>query len=349
ENELVRLRHSFEETLAELDQHARRIEGEFDAALAGIFRAHGEMLRSLFASGELERELRESLLTAEAVVGRVLQGWYRKIEAVENQALRQRADDVLDLGRNIIRRLRGEQGAPFQSVPEGSVLVARHLLPSDVVLLPRSRVAAVVVEALGQGSHAALLAREKGIPTVAGFPGILSRIASRTELLVDGFRGTLVVAPQEATRATFQERIATWRAALVRCQAACRQPARTLDGQRIDVEANVGVTDDLELALDNGADGIGLLRIEQLYFARPSPPAEEELLGELERLITPSGKRPPCEPGRRSTFRSVIDYASSKVGAEKQPLPPHAFARSSGRARGERRLRILVTGGAGYI
>ena len=74
DNELLRLRHSFEETLAELNQHAQRIEEEFGVELAGIFRAHGEMLRSLFASGELERELRESLLAAEAVVGRVLQG-----------------------------------------------------------------------------------------------------------------------------------------------------------------------------------------------------------------------------------------------------------------------------------
>src|SRR5262245_21012500 len=272
EKELIRLRHSFEETLAELDRYAQRIEEEFDAALAGIFRAHGEMLRSLYASGEFQRELREGFLTAEAVVGRVLQRWYRKFQAFENQTLRQRADDVLDLGRNIIRRLRGEQGTGFQAVPEGSILVIEHLLPSDVVLLLRSRVAAVVVEALGQGSHAALLAREKGIPTVAGFPGILSRIGSGTELLVDGFRGTLVVAPREEARAEFQERIAQWRAALVRCQAACHQPARTLDGQRIEVEANVGIADDMELALGNGADGVGLLRIEQLYFARPSPP-----------------------------------------------------------------------------
>jgi len=128
EKELTRLRHAFEETLAELEQYARRIEGEFDAALADIFRAHGELLRSLFASGELERELRENLLTAESVVGRVLQRWYRKIEAVANPTLRQRADDVLDLGRNVIRRLRGEQGAGFQAVPEGSILVAPQLL-----------------------------------------------------------------------------------------------------------------------------------------------------------------------------------------------------------------------------
>src|SRR4029077_6348161 len=92
----------------------------------GIFRAHRELLRSLLASGELERELRESLVTAEAVVGRVLQRWHRKIEAIENPTLRQRADDVLDLGRNIIRRLRGEQGAGLQAAPEGSVLVAQH-------------------------------------------------------------------------------------------------------------------------------------------------------------------------------------------------------------------------------
>jgi phosphoenolpyruvate-protein phosphotransferase len=327
-NELIRLRRSFEETLAELDQHARRIEAEFDAALAGIFRAHGEMLRSLLASGELERELRESLLTAEAVVGRVLQRWYRKIDAIEDPILRQRADDVLDLGRNIIRRLRGESGAGFQAIPEGSVLVAQHLLPSDVVLLPRSRVSAVVVEALGQGSHAALLAREKGIPTVAGFPGILSRVGSRTELLVDGFRGTLVIAPREATRAEFQERIARWRAGLVRCQAACHQPASTSDGQRIDVEANVGVAGDVELALGNGADGIGLLRIEQLYFGRPAPPTEEELSGELGRLIAPLGNR-------RVTIR-LLD-----IGGDK-PLPYLDMPPGPNPTLGRRGVRLLL-------
>ena len=328
ENELIRLRRSFEETLAELERYAQRIEGEFDAALAGIFRRHGEMLRSLFNSGELERELRESLLTAEAVVVRVLQRWHRKFEAVENQTLRQRADDVLDLGRNIIRRLRGEQGAVFQSLPEGSILVAERLLPSDVVQMPRSRVAAVVVEALGQGSHAALLAREKGIPTVAGFPGILSRIGAGTKLLVDGFRGTLVVAPQEAAEMEFQERIAAWRASLVRCKGACQQPAHTLDGQRIEVEANVGVADDMELALDNGADGIGLLRIEQLYLARPSPPTEDELFSELERLLAPLGNS-------RVTIR-LLD-----VGGDK-PLPYLGMTPSPNPTLGRRGVRLLL-------
>ena len=286
------------------------------------------MLRGLFASGEFERELRASLLTAEAVVGRVLQRWYQKFETLENQTLRQRADDVLDLGRNIIRRLRGEQDAGLKAIPEHSILVVERLLPSDVVLLPKSNVAAVVVEALGQGSHAALLAREKGIPTITEIPGILSLVSSGTELLVDGFRGTLVIAPTIATRTDFQERMEKWRATLVRCKAACRDPARTLDGQLVSVEANIGIHDDAELALDNGADGVGLLRIEQLYFARPMPPTEDELFRELESLITPLGNRPV-------TIR-LLD-----VGGDK-PLPYLALPPTSNPGLGRRGVRLLL-------
>jgi phosphoenolpyruvate-protein phosphotransferase len=328
DGESVRLTRAFEETLADLDQSAKRIEFEFDAALAGIFRAHGEMLRGLFASGEFEHELRTSRWTAEAVVRRVLQRWYQKFETLENQTFRQRADDVLDLGRNIIRRLRGEQEAGLKAIPEHSILVVERLLPSDVVSLPKSNVVAVVVETLGQGSHAALLAREKGIPTITEIPGILSRIVSGTELLVDGFRGTLIIAPNITTRTDFQERMEEWRATLVRCKGACREPARTLDGQLIHVEANIGIHNDVELALDNGADGVGLLRIEQLYFARPIPPTEEELFNELEALIKPLGDRPV-------TIR-LLD-----IGGDK-PLPYVAFPPTANPGLGRRGVRLLL-------
>jgi phosphoenolpyruvate-protein phosphotransferase len=328
DGELLRLQHSFEETLAQLDQYAKRIEAEFDSTLAGVFRAHGEMLRDLFASGEFERELRASLVTAEAVVRRVLQRWYQKFEALENPSFRQRADDVLDLGRNIIRRLRGDQDAGLQSIPEHSILVVERLLPSDVVLLPKSNVMAVVVETMGQGSHAALLAREKNIPTITEIPGILSLVTSGMELLVDGFHGTLVIAPRAPTRTEFQLRIDKWRATLVRCKSACREPARTLDGQLISVEANIGIGDDVELAIDNGADGVGLLRIEQLYFARKVPPTEDELFGELKRLITPLSNRPV-------TIR-LLD-----VGGDK-PLSYLGLPIASNPVLGRRGVRLLL-------
>jgi phosphoenolpyruvate-protein phosphotransferase len=326
--EWERLQHAFDETFAELEQAAGRIEAEFDRSLAGIFRAHGTMLRGLVDSGEFERELKASLLTAESVVRRVLNRWYQKFEAIENQSLRQRADDVLDLGRNIIGRLRGDQSGGLQSIPENSVLVVDRLLPSDVVRLPKSHVAAIVVESVGQGSHAALLAREKAIPTVTGISKVLSLISGGAEVLVDAHQGTVVIAPQPETRSEFEERLKAWRASQIRCKDACRKPARTLDGRLVRVEANIGIQEDIGLALDNGADGVGLLRIEQLYFARKVPPTEDELFTDLRNLVTPLGDRPV-------TVR-LLD-----IGGDK-PLPFLRLAPTSNPVLGRRGVRVLL-------
>jgi phosphoenolpyruvate-protein phosphotransferase len=287
------------------------------------------MLRELFESGEFERELRESLVTAEGVVRSVLRRWYKKFEAIENQTFRQRADDVLDLGRNIIRRLRGQDDPRLNSIPDGSILVVERLLPSDVVMLPKSNVRAIVVESLGQGSHAALLAREKGIPTIAELPGIFSRITSGTQLLVDGFHGTLVIAPHENTQKSFRERIEKWRATLVHCKSACREPAKTRDGRLIEVQANIGIHDDVELALDNGADGVGLLRIEQVYFARPSPPTEDELYRELKSLVAPMNNR-------------TVTIRLLDIGGDK-PLPYLGLPPASNPVLGLRGVRLLLS------
>jgi phosphoenolpyruvate-protein phosphotransferase len=328
EGELALLKQAIAETLQEFEQTALRIEAEFDAALAGIFRAHGMILRDPVALGELEHELRSSKVTAETAVRQVFRRWLQKFESVDNQVLRQRADDVLDLGRNIVGRLRGGVDTRLQSIPDRSVLVVERLLPSDVVRLPRARVAAIVVESLGQGSHAALLAREKGIPTITDLPGILSRISNETELLVDGFIGKLIIAPQAATRQEFQQRLEKRKATLVHCKNACREPAYSVDGQLIRVEANIGIQDDVELALDNGADGVGLLRIEQLYFARNTPPTEAELFADLKRLVAPLANRPV-------TIR-LLD-----IGGDK-PLPYLRLPATSNPVLGRRGVRVLL-------
>jgi phosphoenolpyruvate-protein kinase (PTS system EI component) len=189
-------------------------------------------------------------------------------------------------------------------------------------------VMAVIVETLGQGSHAALLARDKGIPTITEIPNVLSRLTNGAEVLVDGFLGTLVIAPTAATKADFAARLEKWRATLVRCKGKCREPARTLDGEVISVEANVGMNDDVEIALDNGADGVGLLRIEELYFARPAPPTEDELFADLKRMIAPLGNR--------SITVRLLD-----IGGDK-PLPYMRLAATSNPVLGRRGVRLLL-------
>jgi len=326
--ELERIRTAFEATRRELGEAAERVREQFDASLAGVFEAHALMLDGIETSGELEREL-ASLVDGEEAVRNVFRRRHEKFLAIKAPTFRQRADDVADLGRRVVRRLEGrDDGATFAHVPSGSLLVLERLLPSDVIDLSRHGIAAVVVESLASGSHAALLAREKRIPVVAGPPGVVGRLRTGDELLVDGNRGTIVVWPDAEAKRAFRARLETYERAMSRCRSGCREPALTLDRVRVSVEANLGAHDDVMLAIENGADGIGLFRIEQLYLARAIPPTEAELFEELRTVLAPVRGWP-------LTIR-LLD-----VGGDK-PLPFLPAYTESNPSLGRRGVRLLL-------
>ena len=162
DDELLRLTRAFEETLAELDRYAKRIEAEFDSALGGVFRAHGQMLRDLFYVGRIRT--RAASFARDGGGGRS-----PRVVAMVSRSSRQSRTKHCGSGPTtcsiwaaiLFGDFAATEGGP-QAIPKDSVLIVERLLPSDVVALPKANVAAVVVETLGQGSHAALLAREKG-------------------------------------------------------------------------------------------------------------------------------------------------------------------------------------------
>jgi phosphoenolpyruvate-protein phosphotransferase len=292
ETEMERIRRAFVQVEAELEEAARRLSEQIDPSLAEIFRAHRLMLESLLSSNEFEKELRGSLTSAAEAVKRVFRKWEAKFAAIQDETLNERADDLVDLARRVLRRLEDAEALGLAAMPAGSVLVTQRLLPSDVVALSPRDVKAIVVESLGQGSHAALITREKGIPTLAGLPGLLNQIRRGDEALVDAFREALIISPNPETRRDFEQRLEQYRASLLTCKGQCRKPAITRDGQRISVEANLAAHASIDTVLENGADGVGLFRIEQLYFARELPPSEEELFTELQHLVAPLREKP---------------------------------------------------------
>ena len=328
EAEMQRIRRAVLEVEAELEESARLISEQLDPRLAEIFHAHQMMLDSFLSSGKFETELQESLVAAPEAVRQVFRRWEAKFAALKSEAFRVRADDILDLARRILRRLEGQEAYGLAAMPTSSVLVTQRLLPSDVVSLSRRDVAAILVESLGQGSHAALLTREKSIPAVAELPGLLSQIRRGDKLLVDAFRAVVVIAPTEETQLAFEQRLDAHRSRQFRCQGECRKPATTRDGQTISVEANLAAHDDIELVIESGADGIGLFRIEQLYLARQLPPTEEELYDELQALVSPFRDRPV-------TIR-LLD-----IGGDK-PLPFLNLPPETNPLLGRRGVRLLL-------
>ena len=326
--EMERVRRAFMQVEAELEESARRVSEQIDPSLGEIFRAHRLMLESLLESHEFEKELRESLASAAEAVKTVFRKWEAKLAAIQDETLRERADDIVDLARRVLRQLEGADAFGLAAMPAGSVLITQRLLPSDVVGLSPRDVKAIVVESLGQGSHAALITREKGIPTLAGLPGLLSQIHSGDEALVDAFREALIIWPSPDARRDFDHRLEEYRASLFICKRQCHKAAITRDGQKISVEANLAAHASVESIIENGADGVGLFRIEELYFTRELPPSEEELFSELQRLVGPLRDKPV-------TIR-LLDAGGDKV------IPSLRLPFESNPLLGKRGVRLLL-------
>ncbi|HEY1235943.1 MAG TPA: phosphoenolpyruvate--protein phosphotransferase [Candidatus Binatia bacterium] len=329
EAEMGRIRRAFGQVEGELEESARRLSEQIDPKLAEIFRAHQLMLENIVSSDEFEIELRQSLSSAAEAVKKIFRRWEAKFAAIENETIRQRADDIVDLGRRVLRRLEGAEAFGLAGMPEGSILVTERLLPSDVVAISPRGVKAIVVESLGQGSHAALLAREKGIPVLTGLPGVLSQVRKGDEALVDAFREEVIISPSVERRSNFEKRIESYRASLLACKGECGKPAVTRDGQTVAVEANLTAYAVLDTIMESGADGVGLFRIEELYFARELPPSEEELFSELQHLVVPLREKPV-------TIR-LLDIGGDKA------IPSLRLRAQSNPLLGRRGVRLLLS------
>src|SRR3989442_423262 len=173
-----------------------------------------------------------------------------------------------------------------------------------------------------------VLTREYGMPTLAGLPGLLGQIHSGDEALVDAFREALIISPNPETRRDFEQRLEKYRASLLTCKGECGKPAITRDGQTISVEANLAAHAGIDTVIENGADGVGLFRIEELYFARELPPSEEELFSELQQLVAPLREKPV-------TIR-LLDIGGDKA------IPSLRLPFESNPLLGKRGVRLLL-------
>jgi len=328
EYEHRRIGRAMEKVLADLGLSAERIEAEVNTDLALIFHAHEAMLQDPTLTKELREELEQELVNAEQVVKRVFRRWERKFRAMASEELRTRGDDIADLGRQLQQALAGIRTHILEDMPPDSVLVATRLLPSDTVHLSRKSVVAVVAEFGGPASHAALLTREMGIPAVTHVAAASDVIPSGATVLVDGFTGMVVVAPDAETQAVFEKRVAEQRVSWAAARERCREPATTLDGVATAIMANIGCREDAVLAADNGADGVGLYRLEQLYLSRKALPTEDELLEIMRNAVEPVAGKP-------------ITVRLLDVGADKK-LPSLDLSAEVNPFLGRRGVRVLL-------
>ena len=273
---------------------AKRVEQATDSSSAAVFEAHQAILNDPKLSEELRHEIQDRLVSAASAVKTVFLRWEQRFLQMESQLFQQKAADMRDIAQRLSNALSGTGNTSFAQMPQGCILVARRMLPSDAVHLAERKIAAVLLEHGQTGSHAALFIRSMGLPCIADIAGLMSRAIPGPLALVDADRGMVIIAPTLQEQDAFRRKVAIHRRIFTRALARTKQPAITRDGVPIAVEANVGCRADTELAVAHGADGIGLYRTEQMYLAGTIPPDSDTLVHEMRSTLEPARGLPIC-------------------------------------------------------
>jgi multiphosphoryl transfer protein len=214
------------------------------------------------------------------------------LEALADARLRERVDDLLDLETQVLLALEGRSAGTAAALPGQAIVIARELLPSQLIALDGTRVAGIGLAAGGATSHVAILAAAMGIPTLVALGNEVLAVPDGTEVVLDAARGLLEIAPGEARLTAARAQVAAVAAQRAALAAAAQRDCRTADGTRIEVLANVGSLAEAQAARRNGAEGCGLLRTEFLFLDRQTPPSEAEQTAEYQKIADALGARP---------------------------------------------------------
>jgi phosphoenolpyruvate-protein phosphotransferase (PTS system enzyme I) len=258
-----------------------RMKTELDEAVgpeeSSIFDAHLAILEDPVFMNEIQGIIQRHYKVAEVAVKEAIDHFVTMFDLLDDEYMKERALDIKDVGNRLLKHL---LGVPEIELPEDSqpfVLVVRELSPSQLIHLKPDLVLGIVTMVGSPTSHAAIMARAFGIPMVMGVEGKLEQaIATGDLLIVDGGAGQLMVGPSNATVARYLEVRMHQLAAREKLQSLAEVPAITRDGVGLKLAANISSLKELEAALDNGAQGVGLFRTEFLYMDRKHFPTEEE-------------------------------------------------------------------------
>ncbi|MDR2477435.1 MAG: phosphoenolpyruvate--protein phosphotransferase [Treponema sp.] len=275
--EWERLQKAISEAAGEVKALHERAEREMSRDQADIFQAHLLMLEDVDFQDQLRDRLTKSLQNIEWVVWDTVREISQKLLDSPEPLFRERAVDISDVSRRVISRLLCFSRTRFSlaGLDEDIILVAHDLLPSDALVMNKSRVKGLAMDTGSRTCHTAILARAFNIPAVLGLSAISREINDGEMLVLNGASGTVTVDPDRRTLARQEEEEREHREQRVRLIALRDLPAETIDGRRVALKANIEFPEEAERVLNYGAEGIGLYRSEFLYIA-PGRSAEEE-------------------------------------------------------------------------
>ncbi|GMU73405.1 MAG: phosphoenolpyruvate--protein phosphotransferase [Betaproteobacteria bacterium PRO3] len=279
DEEVARLAFAIEEVQKELTAlhgtmtKSGEVPGEFGAFLD----VHWMILNDPTIAEAPKRIIAEQRCNAEWALAQQMNVLVEQFEQIEDPYLRERKADVVQVVERVLKRLMGKPGVlPNAVAEERTILVAHDLSPADVIGFKQHHFAAFLTDLGGVTSHTAIVARSLAVPAVVATHNARQMIHDGELLIVDGTHHVVIVNPDRAVLAEYrlkQSELDLERQKLRRLRG---KPAETLDGQRVELHANIELPGDLAQVLESGASGVGLFRSEFLYLNRVGLPGEDE-------------------------------------------------------------------------
>jgi phosphotransferase system enzyme I (PtsI) len=261
---------------AEVERESARLLAEgLDEHLAGIISAQTMMYDDPGFPKFVEERIQDHYFSAEYAVSRYTAMWRKRFEAMGGM-VGARVSDLDDFEQRLLRQLRGgERRKTLKNLSKPVVLIARDLTPSQTLGLPEKLVQGLATDRGGKTSHTAIIAQGRQIPAVVGLGSLTKDVTGGETIIIDGGAGKVIVDPDEATLEHYRERMEAYRRDLLELQELLQLPAETRDGHLVKLFANIEYPEEIENALAQGAEGIGLYRTEFLYEPGQDEPDEE--------------------------------------------------------------------------
>lgn len=275
--EIQRVRNAFREAIQELTA-LERAQGEAAGGrVKDIFAVHLRFLRDRSLRRRITDLVHTDSVTAEYAVSTVLRELASHFETrVKDAYMRERAADIYDIERRLLRQLLGTKREDILHLQEQVVVVARELSPTQTAGFNKDYVRGIASDAGGRTSHAAIVARSLGIPAVVALEDLTEVVHGGDTVIIDGSRGIVIVNPNDETIHEYEAYSRDFVALEHKLDAIREKPAITRDGVRIRLLGNIEFPDEAETVLEKGGEGIGLYRTEFLYLNRPTEPVEQE-------------------------------------------------------------------------
>ena len=313
---------------AQLEAIKTKAGETFGEEKEAIFEGHIMLLEDEELEQEIIALIKDKGMTADAAAHEVIEGQATALEELDDEYLKERAADVRDIGKRLLRNILGLAIIDLSAIQDEVILVAADLTPSETAQLNLKKVLGFITDAGGRTSHTSIMARSLELPAIVGTGSVTSQVKNGDYLILDAVNNLVYVNPTNeeiAKLRAVQEQVATEKAELAKLKDL---PAITLDGHQVEVCANIGTVRGVDGAERNGAEGVGLYRTEFLFMDRDALPTEEEQFAAYKAVAEVCGSQ-------------AVIVRTMDIGGDKE-LPYMNFPKEENPFLGWRAVRIAM-------